>query len=360
MYEREKMGSAIEKQSFGSTAAGQAVELYTLVNSNGLRAKIMTYGAAMVSLEIPDRTGQMGDILLGYDNLDGYVKNSPYFNCIVGRYGNRIAKGKFTLDGKEYTLATNNGENHLHGGNRGFDKYLWQAEPFKNDNEVGLKLGMLSPDGDEGYPGNLLVNVVYALTNDNQLRIDYLAATDRATVCNLTNHNYYNLGRGANSDILGHILTLNADRFTPIDRGQIPTGRLEAVKSTPMDFTKPTPIGARINADDEQIKFGGGYDHNWVLNKKDSELSLAAKLYEPTGGRLMEIWTNEPGIQFYSGNFLDGAITGKGGVVYKRRWGLCLETQHWPDSPNKPDFPSGVLRPGRVYKTTTLHKFSTQ
>jgi aldose 1-epimerase len=358
--QQETMKPAIEKQPFGKTADGGAVDVYTLTNSNGIRARIMTYGAAMVSLEVPDRAGKMEDILLGYDNLDGFVKNRPYFNCIVGRYGNRIAKGKFTLDGKEYTLAVNNGENHLHGGIKGFDKYIWQAEPFKKNNEAGLKLSMLSKDGDEGYPGNLTVNVTYTLTNDNELRIDYFAATDKATVCNLTNHNYYNLTGDAKTDILGHILTLNADRFTPVDEGLIPTGKLEAVKGTPMDFTKPTAIGDRINADDRQIKFGGGYDHNWVLNKKDSGLSLAAKLYEPTSGRAMEIWTTEPGIQFYSGNFLDGTITGKEGVVYKHRWALCLETQHYPDSPNKPEFPSVVLRPGQVYKTTTLHKFYTR
>ncbi len=357
---QETMKPAIEKQPFGKTADGGAVDVYTLTNSSGIRARIMTYGATMVSLEVPDRAGKTEDILLGYDNLDGFVKNSPYFNSIVGRYGNRIAKGKFTLDGKEYTLAVNNGENHLHGGIKGFDKCIWQAEPFKKDNEAGLKLSMLSKDGNEGYPGNLTVNVTYTLTNDNELRIDYFATTDKATVCNLTNHNYYNLTGGAKTDILGHILTLNADRFTPVDEGLIPTGKLEAVKGTPMDFTKPTAIGYRINADDQQIKFGGGYDHNWVLNKKGSRLSLAAKLYEPTSGRAMEIWTNEPGIQFYSGNFLDGTITGKGGVVYKHRWALCLETQHYPDSPNKPDFPSVVLRPGKVYKTTTLYKFYTR
>jgi aldose 1-epimerase len=348
----------IEKKPFGSVD-GKNVDLYVLTNANGLKASITNYGGIVVSLEVPDKNGKLGDILLGYDNLDGFVKNSPYFNALVGRYGNRIAKGKFTLDGTAYTLAVNNGENALHGGLKGFDKVIWTAESFKNDKGVGLKLAYLSKDMEEGYPGNLKVNVVYTLTNKDELQIDYTATTDKAAVCNLTNHNYYNL-TGCKTDILGHELTLNADRFTPVDSGLIPTGQLRPVRGTPMDFTRSTAVGARINVADEQLKFGGGYDHNWVLNKKGSEMSHAATLYEPTSGRVMEIWTHEPGIQFYSGNFLDGTIVGKGGIVYKHRYGMCLETQHFPDSPNKPAFPTTILRPGEIYKTTTVHKFYTR
>jgi aldose 1-epimerase len=348
----------VEKKPFGSVD-GKNVDLYVLTNANGLKASITNYGGLVVSLEVPDKNGKLGDILLGYDNVDGFVKNSPYFNALVGRYGNRIAKGKFTLDGTAYTLAVNNGENALHGGLKGFDKVIWTAESFKNDKGVGVKLAYLSKDMEEGYPGNLKVTVVYTLTNKNELQIDYTATTDKATVCNLTNHNYYNL-TGCKTDILGHELTLYADRFTPVDSGLIPTGQLRPVKGTPMDFTKSTAVGARINVADEQLKFGGGYDHNWVLNKKGSEMSHAATLYEPTSGRVMEVWTNEPGIQFYSGNFLDGAIVGKGGVVYKQRYGMCLETQHFPDSPNKAAFPTTTLRPGETYKTTTVHKFYTR
>lgn len=346
----------IEKKPFGQVH-GQAVDLYVLTNANGLKASITNYGGTMISLVTPDKNGKMEDILLGYDNLDGFVANSPYFNAIIGRYGNRIGKGKFTLDGKDYTLAANNGENALHGGLKGFDKVIWTAEPFENADGVGVKLAYLSKDMEEGYPGNLLVNVVYTLNNKNELTIDYLALTDKPTVCNLTNHNYYNLTGNTKSSILGHILTLNADKFTPVDKALIPTGELRLVKGTPMDFTKPAEIGARINDNDQQIEFGGGYDHNWVLNKKGNELSHAATLYEPTSGRVMEVWTEEPGIQFYAGNFLDGTITGKGGVVYNKRWGMCLETQHFPDSPNKPEFPSTTLRPGQLYKTSTVHKF---
>lgn len=346
----------IEKKPFGQVH-GQAVDLYVLTNANGLKASITNYGGTMISLVTPDKNGKMEDILLGYDNVDGFVANSPYFNALIGRYGNRIGKGKFTLDGKGYTLAVNNGENSLHGGLKGFDKVIWAAEPFENADGVGVKLAYLSKDMEEGYPGNLLVNVVYTLNNKNELTIDYLALTDKPTVCNLTNHNYYNLTGNTKSNILAHILTLNADKFTPVDKALIPTGELRPVKGTPMDFTKPAEIGARINDKDQQIEFGGGYDHNWVLNKKGNELSHAATLYEPTSGRVMEVWTEELGIQFYAGNFLDGTITGKGGVVYNKRWGMCLETQHFPDSPNKPQFPSTTLRPGQLYKTSTVHKF---
>jgi len=349
----------VNVEPFGKTLQGEQVDLYTLTNSNGLKAKITNYGGIVVSLEVPDRDGKMADIVLGYDNVGAYIKTSPYFGALVGRYGNRIGKGQFTLDGKIYTLAKNDGENHLHGGIKGFDKVVWQAEPVKKRRAVGVKLNYLSRDGEEGYPGNLNCTVTYWLTNSNELRIEYLATTDKATPVNLTHHSYFNL-TGCERDILEHELMLNADRFTPVDKGLIPTGELHPVEGTVMDFTEPTAIGLRINSEYEQIKFGGGYDHNWVLNKNGNKLAPAASVYEPTTGRVMEIFTTEPGIQFYSGNFLDGTITGKSGVVYKHRFGFCLETQHFPDSPNKPEFPSTILRPGRKYTHTTVHRFSTR
>ncbi|HPC97137.1 MAG TPA: aldose epimerase family protein [Sedimentisphaerales bacterium] len=344
---------------FGTTPDGQAVRLYTLRNTQGMTAEIMTYGAIVVSLTAPDKDGNFDDVVLGYDNLADYIKVSPYFGAIVGRYGNRIGKGKFTLDGTTYTLATNDGENHLHGGLKGFDKVVWDDEPVDRSDAVGVKLSYWSKDGEEGYPGNLKVSVTYLLTNRNELRIEYEATTDKATPVNVTHHGYFNL-TGGRRNILDHELMLNADRFTPVDAGLIPTGELRPVEGTPMDFRKRTAIGARIDNDYEQLKFGGGYDHNWVLNKKGDGMTLAAEVYEPTSGRLMTVRTTEPGIQFYAGNFLDGTITGKNGVVYKHRFGFCLETQHYPDSPNKPDFPSTILRPGRVYKTATVYAFSTR
>ncbi len=354
-----KAKAMIEKKPFGQVY-GQAVEVYQMTNANGLKASITNYGGTMVSLIVPDKNGKMEDILLGYDNVDGFVANSPYFNALIGRYGNRIAGGKFSLDGKVYTLAANNNGNTLHGGLKGFDKVIWNAEPFENADGVGVKLGYTSKDMEEGYPGNLTVNVIYTLTNRNELIIEYMALTDKATVCNLTQHNYYNLTGSTKDSILGHVLTLNADKFTPIDKGSIPLGQMRQVKGTPMDFTQPRTIGDRINQADEQLECGLGYDHNWVLNKKGKELSHAATLYEPKSGRVMEIWTEEPAVQFYSGNFLDGTITGKGGAVYKQRWGMCLETQHFPDSPNHPAFPTTTLRPGELYKTKTVHKFMTR
>jgi aldose 1-epimerase len=350
----------IGKQPFGKTADGTSVELYTLTNSSGVEAKIMTYGGIVVSLKVPDRNGKLDDVVLGYDGLDGYLTSHPYFGTITGRYANRIAKGKFTLDGREYTLAQNNGENHLHGGIKGFDKVVWKAREVKIKDGVGVELTYVSRDGEEGYPGNLSVTVTYTLTNKNELKIVYAATTDKATIVNLTNHSYFNLAGPKAGDILGHELMLNADRFTPVDRTLIPTGELRSVKGTPMDFTKPTAIGARIEQKDEQLLFGLGYDHNWVLNKTGASLTLAARVYEPTTGRVMEVYTTEPGIQFYTGNFLDGTITGKGGKVYQKRYGFCLETQHFPDSPNKPSFPSTVLRPSRKYTQTTVYKFSTK
>jgi len=350
-YGGKKMN--IKKEAFGKTADDKNVNLYTLTNANGLKAKITNYGAIVTSLQVPDRNGNLADIVLGYDTIDEYIKASPYFGAIVGRYGNRIAKGKFTLNGIEYSLATNDGENHLHGGIKGFDKVVWNAEPMQDDNGVSLKLTYLSKDGEEGYPGNLNCTVIYTMTNNDELKISYEAETDKPTVLNLTNHSYFNLAGHDSGDILGHEIMLNADHFTPVDEGLIPTSEIKPVKDTPMDFTKPMPIGSRI----AEVK--GGYDHNYVLNKSDDSLTLAASVYEPKTGRLMETFTTEPGIQFYSGNFLDGSNKGKG-AVYNKHNGFCLETQHFPDSPNKPNFPSVVLKPGEKYTHLTVHKFSVR
>jgi aldose 1-epimerase len=353
---------AIEQSSFGVTPAGEKVDLYTLTNAKGLQVGIITWGGTCVFLKVPDRHGNLGDILLGHDTLKGYLTHdtSPYFNCLVGRNGNRIGKGTFSIDGVAYTLAINNGENHLHGGIVGFDQKIWTAKPITQDSAVCLELKYTSSDGEEGYPGTLAVTVVYRLTKANELVIDYMATTDKATLCNLTNHNYYNLA-GAQRDCLDHQLTIDADQITPVDAGLIPTGAMIPVAGTPFDFTRPKAIGKNIAADDQQIKYGPGYDHNFVLNKTEpGELAKAAEVYEPTTGRIMEVWTTEPGIQFYSGNFLDGSVTGKGGKVYRKHDGFCLETQHYPDSPNKPQWPTTVLRPGETYKTTTAHKFSVR
>jgi aldose 1-epimerase len=345
----------IKKEPFGKTADGQAVDLYTLTNAGGLEARIMTYGGTVVSLKVPDRNGKLADVVLGYDNLEGYLKLSPYFGSIIGRYGNRIAGGKFSLNGKQFTLPRNDGENTLHGGIKTFDKVVWKAKEVKTVSGVGLSLSYMSKDGEEGFPGNLSVKVVYTLTSKNELKIDYTATTDKETVVNLTHHSYFNLASAGS--ILNHELMIVADRFTPVDKGLIPTGELRSVKGTPMDFTQPTVIGARIEQQDEQMVLGRGYDHNWVLNSANGKLALAARAADPASGRVMEVYTTEPGIQFYSGNFLDGSITGKGGQVYNKRFGFCLETQHFPDSPNKPNFPSTVLKPGQKYATTTIYKF---
>ncbi|MGD0868129.1 MAG: aldose epimerase family protein [Bryobacteraceae bacterium] len=348
----------ISKADFGKTKDGAAVQIFTLTNASGMELKISTYGGAIVSLKTPGRTGAMGDVVLGFDSLDGYLNpKEPYFGALVGRYGNRIGHARFTLDGKTYTLPVNNGENSLHGGDRGFDKYVWTPKELSDG---GLQLTILSPDGDQGYPGNLHVTVAYHLTAANEVKIDYSATTDKDTVVNLTNHAYYNLKGAGNGDILGHVMMLNASKFTPVDAGLIPTGELKPVAGTPFDFTKPTAIGARINQDDEQLKLGKGYDHNWVIDRKGASLSLAARVEEPTTGRVMEVLTTEPGIQFYTGNFLDGTLTGKGGKVYPMRAAFCLETQHYPDSPNQPGFPSTELKPGQTYKTTTVYRFSTK
>jgi len=360
-YRKGKAEMGFSETDFGTTQDGVKADLFTLTNGNGMVVKITNYGGTITQLWVPDKDGNLGDVALGFDTLAEYEKDSPYFGCLVGRYGNRIGKGKFTLDGVTYDkLAINNGENHLHGGLKGFDKVVWDAKPFENKDGVGLKLHYLSKDMEEGYPGNLDVNVTYTLTNDNEIKIHYEATTDKPTVCNLTNHTYFNLaGQGYPTNAENQLM-LNADNFTPVDEGLITTGQILPVKGTPMDFTKLTPIGKNIDADDEQIKFGGGFDHNWVLNKKGNEMSLAAKVFEPTTGRVMEVYTTEPGVQFYAGNFLDGTLTGKGGKVYLHRSAFCLETQHYPDSPNKPNFPSTILRPGEKYDTTTIYKFSTK
>jgi aldose 1-epimerase len=351
----------IARRPFGKTADGTEVDLYTLTNSLGMQASITNYGGIVVTLKVPDRDGNLGDVVLGYDTLDEYLAGSPYFGALIGRYGNRIAKGRFTLDGQQYVLARNNNENHLHGGIKGFDKVVWDARGMIDDRGLTLVLDYTSADGEEGYPGKLSVTVTYILPADeNLLRIQYRAATDKPTVVNLTNHSYFNLAGQGEGDVLAHELRINADRFTPVDEGLIPTGELRPVAGTPFDFNEPTAIGKRIGAEDEQLKFGGGYDHNWVLNRSDRPLTLAATVYEPTSGRLMQVLTSEPGIQFYSGNFLDGSNVGKGGKVYQHRYGFCLETQHFPDSPNKPEFPSVVLKPGQEYSSVTVYRFSTR
>ncbi len=353
---QEKGKPTMMKETYGKLPDGTAVDLYTLANRSGMEVKITNYGGIIVSIKTPDRDGRMGDVVLGYDNLDGYVTKNPFFGCLVGRYGNRIGKARFNLSGVEYKLASNNGQNHLHGGLKGFDKQVWQARAL--DDGTGLELKYLSKDGEEGYPGNLSVTVTYTLGDDNSLKIDYLATTDKETVLNLTNHSYFNLaGEG---DILGHEMMIDADRFTPVDSELITTGELRAVAGTPFDFLKAMPIGARIDADDEQIVFGKGYDHNFVLNHKPGEMGLVARVYEPKTGRQMEVFTTEPGVQFYTGNFLDGSIRGKSGRIVERRSGFCLETQHFPDSPNKPQFPSPVLKPGETYRTSTSFRFSAR
>ena len=347
--------SGVTRAAFGKLADGTAVESYTLRNAHGIEVRAITYGAIIVSLRVPDRAGAFGDVVLGHDDLSGYVDKPAYFGAVVGRYGNRIAKGRFTLDGKTYTLATNNGPNHLHGGVRGFDKVVWKADP-PAAGATSVTLRYTSPDGEEGYPGTLNARVTYTLTDKDELTFEYSATTDKATPINLTQHSYFNLGTPG-SDILGHELTLEADRYTPVDATLIPTGQLAPVSGTPFDFRKPTAIGARIGQDDEQLKRGGGYDHNFVLSGTGQGLRRAVRLADPGSGRTMEILTTEPGVQFYTGNFLDGTIKGKGGVVYKYRSGLCLETQHFPDSPNQPSFPSTILRPGKEYRSKTVLVF---
>ena len=349
----------IIKEPFGELE-GEKADIYTLTNKNNIEVNITNYGGIVTSIKLPDKSGKFNDVALGYNNLEGYIKNNTYFGCIVGRYGNRIGNAEFTLDGIKYSLAKNNGENNLHGGIKGFDKVLWDVEPFAGKDFQALKLTYLSRDGEEGFPGNLKVAVTYTLSNDNSFRIDYMAATDKTTIVNLTNHTYWNLAGEGSGDVLKHELMINADYFTPIDQGSIPTGEIRPVANTPMDFRNPGAIGKGIDSNYEQLKLCRGYDHNFVINSdKDGKIKLAATVYEPASGRFMEIYTTEPGVQFYSANFLFG-ITGKSGKAYNPRNAFCLETQHYPDSPNKPEFPSVVLRPGETYKTTTIHKFSVK
>jgi len=357
------LSEKISKKSFGKLKTGQEIDVYTLENKNGLKTDIINYGAIQVSLLVPDKNGKFADVILGYDGIVNYVTNNPYFGSIIGRYGNRIAKGRFSLDGKKYVLACNNDENHLHGGVKGFSNVVWDFVSSKeNENGVSLTLSYLSKDGEEGYPGNLKVFVTYTLSNNDELIISYKAKTDKKTICNLTQHNYYNLSGHDSGDILSHQLMINADSFTPIDVGFIPTGEIKPVKGTNFDFTKPTPIGKNVNNKDEQLVFGKGYDHNFILNKKGKkgEMTFAASVFDPKSGRFMEVLTEEPGLQFYGGNFLDGSNIGKDGTVYNFRNAFCLESQHYPDSPNKPNFPSVVLKPGEEYSTKTIYKFSVK
>jgi len=335
---------------------GKAVTLFTMRNKNGVEMNVMNYGGIIVSLKVPDKNGVVEDVTLGYDSLKDYVKASPFFGALIGRYGNRIAKGKFTLDGKQHTLAANNGVNHLHGGPKGFDKVFWNIQEASDSIEAKLKLTYQSKDGEEGYPGNLNVEVMYSLTNENEVKIEYKATTDKKTVINLTQHAYFNLSGNARRDIRGHQLTIHADRFLPVDATLIPTGILQPVKNTPFDFTSKQIVGSRINEKDAQLISSKGYDHCWILNSNG--FAKVATLEDSISGRRMEVFTDQPGIQFYSGNFLDGSNVGKGGVVYNQRFGLCLETQHFPDSPNQPSFPTTVLSPGETYQTVTSYKFS--
>lgn len=349
--------SLIPAANFDTTIDGKQVKLFYLRSKGGVQMAVTNYGAKVVALLAPDREGQLADVELGYDKIGQYVNTKErYYGGVVGRYGNRIAKGRFKLDGKEYKLAVNNNANHLHGGLKGFNDVVWDV---KQPDANTLEFHYLSKDGEEGYPGNLDITMTYALTDSNEFKIDYKATTDKPTVVNLTHHSFWNLHGAGNGDINDHVLMLNADKFTPVDSGLIPSGKLEPVKGTPMDFTKPTPIGERVGADFEQLKFGKGYDHNWVLNKKGNELSLAATVLEPRSGRYMEVWTTEPGVQFYGGNFMAGDV-GKGGKTYIHRGALALETQHYPDSPNQPSFPSVVLRPGETYHQTCIYKFGVK
>jgi aldose 1-epimerase len=348
----------ISRSHFGVTSDGIAIDLYHLATTNGLQADIMTWGGTLVALRVPDRNGAMADVVLGFERLEPYLGEHPYFGNLIGRYANRIAGGRFELNGVTYTLARNNGRNHLHGGPEGFHRRVWQAREVEAPEEPGLELRYESRDGEEGYPGTLTAAVTYTLTEQNELRVHYRATTERETVVNLTNHAYFNLAGSGN--ILGHELELAASRFVPIDETSIPLCDLRHVHGTPMDFLSPTPVGDRIAADDEQIRNGQGYDHNWVLDKEEGTLGLAARLRDPSSGRVMEVLTTQPGIQFYSGNLLDGSLTGKSGQRYDQYSGLCLETQHFPDSPNQPQFPSTVLRPGEMYDHTTIFRFSVE
>ena len=352
----------IEKKPYGTTAQGVAVDEYTLTNAHGLEVKVITYGAIITSISVPDRNGARANVALGFDNLHDYETKNPFFGAIAGRYANRIARGKFSIDGREYTLPVNNGPNTLHGGIKGFDKQIWAAKETTGKNGTGLTLSYFSPDGEEGFPGNLDAKVVYTLTDDDALRIDYTATTDKPTVVNLTNHSYFNLAGEGTGTIYGHVLMIDADSYAPVDETSIPTGKLAPVAGTPLDFRAPKKIAAGIRSNHPQVVNGRGFDHCWALNRPsaaDRSLVLGARLYEPLSGRTMEVWTTEPGIQLYTGNNLNGTLYGASGRAYRQGDALCLETQHFPDSPNQPGFPSAVLRPGETYETTTVHKFGT-
>ncbi len=355
------MKAPAQATPFGKIATGETAQLFSFRNARGIEVRLTNYGGIITSIRTPDRAGRFADIVLGYDDLGGYLRDSPYFGAIVGRYANRIARGRFAVDGTTYTLAVNNGPNSLHGGLRGFDKVVWNAQPFQNQEGQGITLDYTSPDGEEGYPGTLHARVTYTLTPDDRLIVDYQATTDKATPVNLSQHTYWNLAGNATRDILGHVLTINADAITPVDSTLIPTGEIAPVAGTPFDFRTPTAIGARVDQRQNiQIRYGNGYDHNFVLNRGSATpdaLVHAARVVEPSTGRTLDIYTTEPGLQFYSGNFLDGSITGKGGSVYRFRYGLALETQHYPDSPNHPSFPSTVLRPGQQYRSRTVFQF---
>jgi aldose 1-epimerase len=355
-----KNQSPIAKSVFGKLDDGREVFLYTLANGNGVIAQIINYGATLVSLRVPDRDGKIADVVLGYDSLPGYINGTSYFGATVGRYANRIAKGSFILDGKQYQLAVNNGENHLHGGKIGFNKVLWDVKDLGNSVEPYVKLEYASRDGEEGYPGTVTLKVTYTLTNKNELRIDYEGTTDKPTILNPTHHSYFNLSGNFSSQILDHLLTIEADGFTPISSDLIPTGQIASVENTPMDFRTPTRIGARINDPYEQLTLAKGYDHNYVLRDDNGKIRKAAELYDPPSGRHMTVFTDQPGLQFYAGNFLDGTAVGKNGVAYGFRTGLSVEAEDFPDSPNKPNFPSAVLRPGQTYHQTTIYQFSTK
>ncbi len=352
--------ATVTSAPFGVLPSGDSVRVFTLTNANGVELRAIDYGGIVVSLRTPDRNGELGDIVLGYDDLDGYLKSSPYFGALVGRYANRIAKGRFALDGATYQLATNNGPNALHGGLKGFDKVLWRSEIRQDSSGVGVGFRYTSQDGEEGYPGTLSVEVTYMLTDRNELAIDYRATTDKATPINLSQHSYFNLGGDGSGEVLGHVVTIDADRFTPVDTTLIPTGELGSVAGTPFDFRQGVTIGARIGEPDRQLTIAGGYDHNFVLNRGGPGLAHAARVVEPKGGRTLDVATTEPGLQFYTGNFLDGSLTGKGGHVYRHRNGFCLETQHFPDSPNQPAFPSTILRPGAEYRSRTVYTFGVE
>jgi len=351
----KKLPTGIEKMAFGKTADGTAVDLYVLSNAKGMKAKVITFGAILTELYVPDRKGDLEDVVLGFDDLKGYLAKHPYFGATVGRVANRIAKGRFKLNGKEYRLAVNNGPNALHGGLKGFDKVVWKAKVLRKEDGPAVRFSYQSPDGEEGFPGTLKVSVTYTLTNKNELKISYRATTDKPTPVNLTNHSYFNLAGPKSGNILEHAVMLNADQYTPVDDKLIPTGEIKPVKGTPLDFTKPTKIGARL----DQLKTDPvGYDHNFIVKKGRKRLALAARVREPKTGRVMEMYTTEPGVQFYTGNFLDGSLQGKGDVVYRKHQGFCLEAQHYPDSVHHDNFPSIILEPGKTYKQTTVYKFS--